>query len=157
MVLGCVKLLQSLSQHRQHLKDLPSKTMMDILSEVTTAAHFLRGRHLFQTWDSHVHLLIVLVLLSVLFFLPKEVFVLFVRSQRRCLRRSSSVLCKLTWPQPSVVQSSSSCCWWRFSVSHNPSNPRNSRSCWAARPSSTQTTSPSKNAAIGSFVYFFVG
>uniref|UniRef100_A0A7N8YH18 MYB binding protein (P160) 1a n=1 Tax=Mastacembelus armatus TaxID=205130 RepID=A0A7N8YH18_9TELE len=35
VVLGCVQLLQSLSQHRQHLKDLPSKTMMDILTEVT--------------------------------------------------------------------------------------------------------------------------
>ncbi|XP_034033371.1 myb-binding protein 1A-like protein isoform X3 [Thalassophryne amazonica] len=34
VVLGCVQLLQSLSQHRQHLKDLPSKTMMDILSEI---------------------------------------------------------------------------------------------------------------------------
>uniref|UniRef100_A0A3Q3X2S3 MYB binding protein 1a n=1 Tax=Mola mola TaxID=94237 RepID=A0A3Q3X2S3_MOLML len=40
VVLGCVQLLQSLSQHRQHLKDLPSKTMMDILSEVTTAEVF---------------------------------------------------------------------------------------------------------------------
>lgn len=35
VVLGCVQLLQSLSQHRQHLKDLPNKTMMDILKEVT--------------------------------------------------------------------------------------------------------------------------
>ncbi|XP_070699639.1 myb-binding protein 1A-like protein [Pempheris klunzingeri] len=35
VVLGCVKLLQSLSQHRQHLKDLPSKTMMDILNEIS--------------------------------------------------------------------------------------------------------------------------
>uniref|UniRef100_A0AAQ5XXL7 Myb-binding protein 1A n=1 Tax=Amphiprion ocellaris TaxID=80972 RepID=A0AAQ5XXL7_AMPOC len=35
VVLGCVKLLQSLSQHKQHLKDLPNKTMTDILSEVT--------------------------------------------------------------------------------------------------------------------------
>uniref|UniRef100_A0A3Q3J9R7 Uncharacterized protein n=1 Tax=Monopterus albus TaxID=43700 RepID=A0A3Q3J9R7_MONAL len=35
VVLGCVQLLQSLSQHRQHLKDLPMKTMMDILTEVT--------------------------------------------------------------------------------------------------------------------------
>ncbi|XP_026184718.1 myb-binding protein 1A-like protein isoform X2 [Mastacembelus armatus] len=34
VVLGCVQLLQSLSQHRQHLKDLPSKTMMDILTEI---------------------------------------------------------------------------------------------------------------------------
>nr|XP_020454022.1 myb-binding protein 1A [Monopterus albus] len=34
VVLGCVQLLQSLSQHRQHLKDLPMKTMMDILTEV---------------------------------------------------------------------------------------------------------------------------
>lgn len=35
VVLGCVKLLQSLTLHRQHLKDLPTKTMMDILTEVT--------------------------------------------------------------------------------------------------------------------------
>uniref|UniRef100_A0A8C2ZRT0 MYB binding protein (P160) 1a n=1 Tax=Cyclopterus lumpus TaxID=8103 RepID=A0A8C2ZRT0_CYCLU len=34
VVLGCVQLLQSLTQHRQHLKDLPTKTMTDILSEV---------------------------------------------------------------------------------------------------------------------------
>ncbi|XP_014264744.3 myb-binding protein 1A-like protein [Maylandia zebra] len=34
VVLGCVQLLQSLSQHKQHLKDLPTKTMMDILAEV---------------------------------------------------------------------------------------------------------------------------
>lgn len=34
VVLGCVQLLQSLAQHRQHVKDLPSKTMMDILNEV---------------------------------------------------------------------------------------------------------------------------
>ncbi|KAM7374710.1 hypothetical protein PAMP_007351 [Pampus punctatissimus] len=34
VVLGCVQLLQSLSQHRQHLKDLPTKTMMDILTEI---------------------------------------------------------------------------------------------------------------------------
>ncbi|GLD65598.1 myb-binding protein 1A [Lates japonicus] len=34
VVLGCVQLLQSLSQHRQHLKDLPSKTMTDILNEI---------------------------------------------------------------------------------------------------------------------------
>ncbi|XP_070773247.1 myb-binding protein 1A-like protein [Enoplosus armatus] len=34
VVLGCVTLLQSLSQHRQHLKDLPTKTMMDILNEI---------------------------------------------------------------------------------------------------------------------------
>uniref|UniRef100_A0A3B4FMT1 MYB binding protein 1a n=1 Tax=Pundamilia nyererei TaxID=303518 RepID=A0A3B4FMT1_9CICH len=33
VVLGCVQLLQSLSQHKQHLKDLPAKTMMDILAE----------------------------------------------------------------------------------------------------------------------------
>ncbi|KAM9788729.1 myb-binding protein 1A-like protein [Neosynchiropus ocellatus] len=33
-VLGCVKLLQSLTEHRQHLKDLPNKTMMDILHEI---------------------------------------------------------------------------------------------------------------------------
>lgn len=41
VVLGCVQLLQSLSQHRQHLKDLPNKTMMDILGEVMTAALFV--------------------------------------------------------------------------------------------------------------------
>ncbi|XP_038564025.1 myb-binding protein 1A-like protein [Micropterus salmoides] len=34
VVLGCVQLLQSLSQQRQHLKDLPTKTMMDILNEI---------------------------------------------------------------------------------------------------------------------------
>lgn len=34
VVLGCVQLLQTLGQHRQHVKDLPSKTMMDILNEV---------------------------------------------------------------------------------------------------------------------------
>ncbi|XP_076017396.1 myb-binding protein 1A-like protein [Genypterus blacodes] len=34
VVLGCVQLLQSLTQHRQHMKDLPSKTMMDILTEI---------------------------------------------------------------------------------------------------------------------------
>lgn len=34
VVLGCVQLLQNLGQHRQHVKDLPSKTMMDILNEV---------------------------------------------------------------------------------------------------------------------------
>uniref|UniRef100_A0A671TSH1 MYB binding protein (P160) 1a n=1 Tax=Sparus aurata TaxID=8175 RepID=A0A671TSH1_SPAAU len=35
VVLGCVQLLQSLSQHRQHLKDLPTKTMTDILNEIS--------------------------------------------------------------------------------------------------------------------------
>lgn len=39
VVLRCVQLLQSLSQHRQHLKDLPTKTMMDILNEVTAQLH----------------------------------------------------------------------------------------------------------------------
>ncbi|XP_070839837.1 myb-binding protein 1A-like protein [Chaetodon trifascialis] len=34
VVLRCVQLLQSLSQHRQHLKDLPTKTMTDILTEI---------------------------------------------------------------------------------------------------------------------------
>ncbi|XP_068187721.1 myb-binding protein 1A-like protein [Antennarius striatus] len=34
VVLGCVQLLQSLTQHRQHLKDLPTKTMTDILHEI---------------------------------------------------------------------------------------------------------------------------
>ncbi|KAM9332001.1 myb-binding protein 1A-like protein [Pholidichthys leucotaenia] len=33
-VLGCVQLLQNLSQHKQHLKDLPTKTMTDILAEI---------------------------------------------------------------------------------------------------------------------------
>ena len=37
VVLQCVQLLQSLSQHREHLKDLPRKTMVDILNEVTDA------------------------------------------------------------------------------------------------------------------------
>uniref|UniRef100_A0A3P8YEH9 MYB binding protein (P160) 1a n=1 Tax=Esox lucius TaxID=8010 RepID=A0A3P8YEH9_ESOLU len=35
VVLECVQLLQSLSQHREHLRDLPRKTMVDILSETT--------------------------------------------------------------------------------------------------------------------------
>uniref|UniRef100_H3CQD1 MYB binding protein (P160) 1a n=1 Tax=Tetraodon nigroviridis TaxID=99883 RepID=H3CQD1_TETNG len=35
VLLGCVQLLQNLSQHRQHLRDLPSKTMMDILNEIS--------------------------------------------------------------------------------------------------------------------------
>ncbi|MEQ2262603.1 hypothetical protein XENORESO_016954, partial [Xenotaenia resolanae] len=34
VVLGCVQLLQTLTQHKQHLKDLPSKTMTDILTEI---------------------------------------------------------------------------------------------------------------------------
>ncbi|XP_054481396.1 myb-binding protein 1A-like protein [Anoplopoma fimbria] len=34
VVLGCVQLLQSLSEHRQHLRDLPTKTMTDILNEI---------------------------------------------------------------------------------------------------------------------------
>ncbi|XP_054879442.1 myb-binding protein 1A-like protein [Poeciliopsis prolifica] len=34
VVLGCIRLLQCLSQHKQHLKDLPSKTMTDILTEI---------------------------------------------------------------------------------------------------------------------------
>ncbi|CAL9685098.1 unnamed protein product [Knipowitschia caucasica] len=34
VVLACVQLLQSLTPHRQHLRDLPSKTMMDILNQV---------------------------------------------------------------------------------------------------------------------------
>uniref|UniRef100_A0A9J8AY53 MYB binding protein (P160) 1a n=1 Tax=Cyprinus carpio carpio TaxID=630221 RepID=A0A9J8AY53_CYPCA len=33
VVLECVRLLQSLSQYREHLRDLPRKTMVDILSE----------------------------------------------------------------------------------------------------------------------------
>ena len=79
-------------------------------------------------------------------------YVLSIRSQRRCLRRSFSAPCKLTWRQPSVHRSSCSCCWWRCSASHKPSSPRNSRSCWAPQPSSTQTTSLSKNTGIGLFV-----
>ncbi|KAJ8342824.1 hypothetical protein SKAU_G00327520 [Synaphobranchus kaupii] len=35
VVLECVQLLQSLAQYREHLKDLPRKTMVDILSETT--------------------------------------------------------------------------------------------------------------------------
>ncbi|XP_055004540.1 myb-binding protein 1A-like protein isoform X2 [Boleophthalmus pectinirostris] len=34
VVVACVQLLQSLTPHRQHLKDLPTKTMMDILNQV---------------------------------------------------------------------------------------------------------------------------
>uniref|UniRef100_A0A3P9M4L6 MYB binding protein (P160) 1a n=1 Tax=Oryzias latipes TaxID=8090 RepID=A0A3P9M4L6_ORYLA len=34
VVLACVQLLQSLSPHKQHLKDLPTKTIMDILTEI---------------------------------------------------------------------------------------------------------------------------
>ncbi|XP_015223403.2 myb-binding protein 1A-like protein [Lepisosteus oculatus] len=37
VVLECVKLLQSLDQFREHLKDLPRKTMVDILSETPEA------------------------------------------------------------------------------------------------------------------------
>uniref|UniRef100_A0A3B3V5U9 MYB binding protein (P160) 1a n=1 Tax=Poecilia latipinna TaxID=48699 RepID=A0A3B3V5U9_9TELE len=40
VVLGCVQLLQCLIQHKQHLKDLPSKTMTDILTEVTVTEVF---------------------------------------------------------------------------------------------------------------------
>ncbi|XP_062874432.1 myb-binding protein 1A-like protein [Trichomycterus rosablanca] len=35
VLLDCVKLLQSLSQYREHLKDLPRRTMVDVLSEVS--------------------------------------------------------------------------------------------------------------------------
>ncbi|KAJ8402245.1 hypothetical protein AAFF_G00371100 [Aldrovandia affinis] len=35
VVLECVQLLQSLAQYREHLKDLPRKTMVDILTETT--------------------------------------------------------------------------------------------------------------------------
>uniref|UniRef100_A0A673YMR9 MYB binding protein (P160) 1a n=1 Tax=Salmo trutta TaxID=8032 RepID=A0A673YMR9_SALTR len=35
VVLECVQLLQSLSLHREHLRDLPRKTMVDILSETS--------------------------------------------------------------------------------------------------------------------------
>uniref|UniRef100_A0A8C2BD66 MYB binding protein (P160) 1a n=1 Tax=Cyprinus carpio TaxID=7962 RepID=A0A8C2BD66_CYPCA len=41
VMLECVKLLQSLSQYREHLRDLPRKTMVDILSEVITNVLFL--------------------------------------------------------------------------------------------------------------------
>uniref|UniRef100_A0A8C6S759 Uncharacterized protein n=1 Tax=Neogobius melanostomus TaxID=47308 RepID=A0A8C6S759_9GOBI len=34
-VLACVQLLQTLTPHRQHLRDLPTKTMMDILNQVS--------------------------------------------------------------------------------------------------------------------------
>ncbi|XP_061460578.1 myb-binding protein 1A [Rhineura floridana] len=36
-LLGCVQLLQSLSEHRAHLKDLPRKTLADIVSEIPEA------------------------------------------------------------------------------------------------------------------------
>uniref|UniRef100_A0A3B4B0A7 Uncharacterized protein n=1 Tax=Periophthalmus magnuspinnatus TaxID=409849 RepID=A0A3B4B0A7_9GOBI len=35
VMVACVQLLQSLTPHRQHLKDLPTKTMMDILNQVS--------------------------------------------------------------------------------------------------------------------------
>ncbi|KAK3514096.1 hypothetical protein QTP70_003391 [Hemibagrus guttatus] len=35
VLLECVKLLQSLSQYREYLRDLPRKTMADILNEVS--------------------------------------------------------------------------------------------------------------------------
>lgn len=41
VMLECVKLLQSLSRYREHLRDLPRKTMVDILSEVITNVLFL--------------------------------------------------------------------------------------------------------------------
>lgn len=47
VLLGCVQLLQNLSQHRQHLSDLPSKTMTDILSEVNIELFALNIRFLF--------------------------------------------------------------------------------------------------------------
>lgn len=53
VVLGCVQLLQSLSQHRQHLKDLPTKTMMDILTEVTAAAQLHLESHICCTSVTH--------------------------------------------------------------------------------------------------------
>ncbi|XP_069827252.1 myb-binding protein 1A [Dendropsophus ebraccatus] len=37
VLLQCVQLLQSLAQYREHLKDLPRKTLVDILSEVPEA------------------------------------------------------------------------------------------------------------------------
>ncbi|XP_074869516.1 myb-binding protein 1A [Carettochelys insculpta] len=36
-LLECVRLLQSLAQHRAHLRDLPRKTLVDILSEIPEA------------------------------------------------------------------------------------------------------------------------
>ncbi|XP_067263325.1 myb-binding protein 1A-like protein [Chanodichthys erythropterus] len=36
VMLECIQLLQTLSQYREHLKDLPRKTMVDILSETST-------------------------------------------------------------------------------------------------------------------------
>lgn len=41
VMLECVQLLQSLSHYREHLRDLPRKTMVDILSEVITDLLFL--------------------------------------------------------------------------------------------------------------------
>lgn len=70
MVLGCVQLLQSLSQHRQHLKDLPTQTMTDILNEVTAAAQshrwLLRGLDLIFDFGYTKELLV----LKPLFDLP---------------------------------------------------------------------------------------
>lgn len=37
VLLQCVQLLQSLAEHRNHLKDLPRKTLVDILSEIPEA------------------------------------------------------------------------------------------------------------------------
>lgn len=110
-------------------------------------------RVLLKAWISLLVALKILLFLQILkthpFFSKTNVYVLPIRSQRRCLRRSCWVPCKLTWHQPSGLQSSCSCCWLRCGASHKPSNPRNSRSCWAPRPSSTLTTSPSKNTVIG--------
>lgn len=127
VVLGCVQLLQSLSQHKQHLKDLPSKTMMDILTEVTNCCpHYVLCPHI------HSYLFLQ-ILLSV-------------RSQRRCLRRSCWAPCRRTWSRPLTLQSSCSCCWWPCNTSRKRSNPRNSRSCWVLPPSSTRKTSPGQRA-----------
>ncbi len=41
VMLECVKLLQSLSRYREHLRDLPRKNLVDILSEVITNVLFL--------------------------------------------------------------------------------------------------------------------
>lgn len=81
---------------------------------------------------------------------PSCVCVLSIRSQKKFLRRSYSALCRLTWHQPSGLQSSCSSCWWHCSTSHKLSNPKNLRSCWARQPSSTPTTSPSRNTFLTS-------
>ncbi|XP_044141145.1 myb-binding protein 1A [Bufo gargarizans] len=66
VLLQCVQLLQSLAQYREHLKDLPRKTLVDILSEVpeSTFEEVLFGvlqsdlTSAFST-PEHLHLLLV--------------------------------------------------------------------------------------------------